>query len=152
MALSSEAQIATVDGTNKTDVIYVDTAAAAHLLAADRLLPGAPVAGKSYFVTQGEPVELWPFVNRILALAKLPPVTQRVSFRMAYLAGSALETWYRLRGKQEEPRMTRFLAVQLGTAHWFDITAARKDLGYEPAVSTDEGLKRMGPWLRTMDR
>jgi nucleoside-diphosphate-sugar epimerase len=140
------------DGTNKTDVTYVDNAAAAHLLAADRLTPGSPVAGRAYFISQGEPVELWPFVNRILEIAKLPPVTQRVSLRTAYAAGAALEWWSRLRGRTQEPRMTRFLAVQLGTSHWFDISAARRDLGYEPAVSTEAGLGRLGPWLRTLGR
>lgn len=131
------------DGTNKVDVTYVDNAAAAHVLAADRLTPGSPAAGKAYFISQGEPVVLWEFVNRVLALAGLPPVTRRVSLRKAYAAGAVLEATYRLLGKTDEPRMTRFLAVQLATSHWFDITAARRDLGYEPAVSTEQGLRRL---------
>jgi nucleoside-diphosphate-sugar epimerase len=135
------------DGTNEIDVTYVDNAAAAHLLAADRLTPGSPAAGRAYFISQGEPVRLWPFINRILALAGLPPVTRRVPMAVAYSAGAMLETAYRLLGRTAEPRMTRFLAKQLGTSHWFDISAARRDLGYEPAVSTEEGLRRLGEWL-----
>jgi nucleoside-diphosphate-sugar epimerase len=135
------------DGTNQTDVTYVDNAAAAHLLAADRLAPGSPVAGKAYFISQGEPVALWPFINRILGLAGLPPVTKRVPLAAAYAAGAVLEAAYKVLGRTDEPRMTRFLAVQLGTSHWFDITAARRDLGYEPTVSTDEGLGQLGEWL-----
>jgi 2-alkyl-3-oxoalkanoate reductase len=131
------------DGTNKVDVTYVDNAAAAHVLAADRLEPGSPVVGKAYFISQGEPVVLWQFVNRVLALAGLPPVTRRVSLRKAYIAGAMLETAYRLLGRKDEPRMTRFLAVQLGTSHWFDISAARRELGYEPALSTEQGLGRL---------
>src|SRR5439155_9856094 len=127
-----------------------DNAAAAHLLAADRLTPGSPVAGRAYFVSQGEPVVLWEFINRVLALAGLPPVTRRVRLATAYAAGAVLERVYRVLGRKTEPRMTRFLAVQLGTSHWFDISAARRDLGYAPAVSTEEGLKRLGPWLRTL--
>ena len=42
-----------------------------------------------------------------------------------------------------EPAMTRFVATQLSTSHWYDITAARRDLGYEPAVSVEEGLRRL---------
>src|SRR5205085_5140396 len=76
------------DGTNKVDVTYVDNAAAAHLLAADRLTPGSPVAGKAYFISQGEPVLVWPFINRILALAGLPAVTRRIRFGVAYAAGA----------------------------------------------------------------
>ena len=38
--------------------------------------------------------------------------------------------------------MTRFLADQLATSHYFDISRARKDLGYEPRISTEDGLDR----------
>jgi nucleoside-diphosphate-sugar epimerase len=139
------------DGTNRTDVTYVDNAAAAHWLAADRLAPDSPVAGKAYFISQGEPVLVWPFINRILGLAGLPPVTRRVPLAAAYAAGVVLEGMYTLTGRTDEPRMTRFLAVQLGTSHWFDISAARGDLGYEPAVSVDEGLRRLGVWLASRE-
>ncbi len=135
------------DGTNKTDVTYIGNAAAAHLLAADRLAPGSPLAGKAYFISQGEPVLVWPFINRILGLAGLAPVARRVPLAVAYAAGAVLEASYRLLGRTDEPRMTRFLAVQLGTSHWFDISAARRDLGYEPEVSTEEGLRRLQDWL-----
>jgi nucleoside-diphosphate-sugar epimerase len=137
------------DGTNRVDVTYIDNAAAAHLLAADRLAPGSPVAGRAYFISQGEPVALWPFINRVLALAGLPPVTKRIPAGLAYTAGAVLEAAYGLLGCRDEPRMTRFLAMQLSTSHWFDITAARRDLGYEPAVSTEEGLRQLGESLGT---
>jgi nucleoside-diphosphate-sugar epimerase len=45
--------------------------------------------------------------------------------------------------------MTRFLARELSTSHWFDLSAARRDLGYEPSVSLDEGLRRLESWLRS---
>jgi 2-alkyl-3-oxoalkanoate reductase len=135
------------DGTNRVDVTYIDNAAAAHLLAADRLAPGSPIAGRAYFISQGEPVALWPFINRVLELAGVPPVTRRVPARVAYAAGAILEATYSLLRIESEPRMTRFLAQQLSTSHWFDISAARRDLGYEPAISTDEGLRRLGEWL-----
>ena len=127
------------------DVTYVDNAAAAHVLALDRLDVGSPIAGRSYFITNGEPVDLYGFINRILATAKLPPVEKSVSVRKAKLAGWVLEKVYSLFKLTGEPAMTRFLASQLSTSHWFDISAARRDLGYEPRVSLEEGLKRLGP-------
>jgi nucleoside-diphosphate-sugar epimerase len=136
------------DGKNKTDVTYIDNAAAAHLLAADRLSSGSPVAGRAYFISQGEPVAMWPFINRILEIAGLPPVTRRVPLALAYAAGTTLEAAYALLRRTDEPRMTRFLAVQLGTSHWFDISAARRDLGYCPSVGIDEGLAQLGQWLK----
>jgi nucleoside-diphosphate-sugar epimerase len=131
------------DGTNRVDVTYVDDAAAAHVLAGDCLAPGAPLAGKPYFISQGEPVALWPFINRILALAGLPPVARHIPARLAYAAGALLESVHRFLDRRGEPRMTRFLALQLSTSHWFDISAARRDLGYDPAVTVDDGLQRL---------
>ncbi|HEX9873697.1 MAG TPA: NAD-dependent epimerase/dehydratase family protein [Deferrimonas sp.] len=125
------------------DTIYVDNAARAHLQAADRLAVGSPVAGKAYFLSQGEPLPVWEVVNRILAAGNLPPVRRTISPRLAYAAGALLETIYRLFSLPGEPRMTRFLARELSTAHWFDLSAARRDFGYDPQVSFDEGMDRL---------
>ncbi|SIO57127.1 Nucleoside-diphosphate-sugar epimerase [Singulisphaera sp. GP187] len=125
------------------DTIYIDNAAEAHLLAADHLGPDSPNHGKAYFLSQGEPWPLWSVINGILAAAGVPPVTRSVPRGAALLAGTLLEQGYRTLGLSAEPPMTRFLAHQLSTAHWFDITAARRDFGYHPTVSIDEGLRRL---------
>jgi nucleoside-diphosphate-sugar epimerase len=127
----------------RIDAIYIDNAADAHLLAADRLAPGSSIAGKAYFLSQGEPVPLWDLINRILATAGLPPVTRAIPFGVAYAAGWLLEMGYAGLRRPDEPPLTRFLVRELSTAHWFDIRAARRDLGYEPAVSLEEGLRRL---------
>ncbi|AWM41478.1 3 beta-hydroxysteroid dehydrogenase/Delta 5--_4-isomerase [Gemmata obscuriglobus] len=132
----------------KVDVTYIDNAAQSQLDAADRLDIGTAPAGKAYFISNGEPVELWPFVDRILAEAGLPPVTARVSAWKARLAGRVLESVYWLFRLPGEPPMTRFVANQMSTSHWYDISAARRDLGYEPKVSVEEGLRRLGERLR----
>jgi nucleoside-diphosphate-sugar epimerase len=130
------------------DVTYIDNAADAHLLAADRLAVGSAVAGKVYFVSNGEPVKLWEFLNRVLSDAGLPPVTRSVPVWGARLAGRVSEGLHRLFRLAGEPAMTRFLASQLSTSHWFDISAARRDLGYEPKVSIEEGLRRLAATLK----
>ncbi|MCI0650924.1 MAG: NAD-dependent epimerase/dehydratase family protein [Planctomycetes bacterium] len=134
--------------TQIVDSIYVDNAAAAHLLAAERMEPGAPIAGKAYFLSQGEPLPIATLINRILACAGLPPVTRSISARAAHAAGTLCEFAYGALGLRGEPPMTRFLARQLATSHWFDIGAARRDLGYEPEVSIEEGLARLAAWFR----
>ncbi len=129
------------------DTVYVDNAARAHLQAADRLAPGSPVAGKAYFISNGEPIPLWEMVNRILAAGGIAPVTKSIPPKAAYAIGTACEKiwgWFRLSG---EPPMTRFVANELSTAHWFDISAARLELGYHPEVTIDEGLQRLREWL-----
>jgi nucleoside-diphosphate-sugar epimerase len=67
---------------------------------------------------------------------------------VAWTAGAVLETVYRVFHLPGEPRMTRFVARELATAHWFDISAARRDFGFNPRISTDEGLRRLQAWLQ----
>ena len=129
------------------DCIYIDNAAAAHLLAADRLTPGSTIAGKAYFISQGEPIDIAELMSLIIGTAGFPPIERAVPPAMAYAAGWLLEMLYTVLRIQKEPPMTRFLAKQLSTSHWFDITAARRDLDYNPTVSIEQGLKRLEQWL-----
>lgn len=123
------------------DTVYVENAAEAHLNAADRLAPGAPPAGQAYFISNGEPIPLWDMVNSILAAGGLPPVTRHVPPALAYVAGAVCEALWRSMHLSGEPPMTRFVAHELSTSHWFDITAARRDLGYTPRISIEQGLQ-----------
>ncbi len=129
------------------DTVYIDNAAKAHLLAADRLFPGSQIAGKIYFITNDQPVPLWDMVDRILAAGGLPPVKGQVSPKVARLIGGGCEKLWKLLRLAGEPPMTRFVANELSTAHWFDISAAKRDLDYCPEVSIEEGLRRLSEWL-----
>ncbi len=136
------------EGTNLVDMIYVENAAEAHLQAADALpQENSPVAGKAYFLSQGKPVNCWQWIDEILALAGLPPVKKSISRQAAWRVGTVLEAAYRAFGLRSEPPITRFLAAQLATSHWFDISAARQDFGYQPRISTPEGMQLLGKWL-----
>lgn len=129
------------------DTIYIDNAALAHLQAAEHLDINSAVAGKTYFVAQGEPLPIWTVVNRILDAGGLPPVTRSLSPLLAYNVGALLEKIYTLFNLQGEPAMTRFVAKELSTSHWFNLGAARRDFGYQPEVSFDEGIERLRQWL-----
>lgn len=133
---------------NKVDSVYVDNAAEAHLLAADRLGPGCAIGGKNYFITNDEPVPIATLINGILKAGGLGPEHRRVPESLAFVAGSLMEFGFGLLGKKSEPVMTRFVARQLATAHWFNIDAAKKDLGYQPKVSIEEGLMRLAASLQ----
>jgi nucleoside-diphosphate-sugar epimerase len=131
------------DGTNRIDTVYVENAAAAHLLAADALRPASPVAGRAYFISQGEPVNCWKWINELLALAGLPPVRKSISLRTAWAIGAACEAVYWLLQLRGEPPLSRFLAAQLATSHYFNISRAREDFGYDPRISMAEGMRRL---------
>jgi nucleoside-diphosphate-sugar epimerase len=135
-------------GTNRMDIIYIENAATAHLQAADVMRQhDSPVAGKAYFLSQGEPVNCWQWIDQLLELASLPPVQKSVSLATARRVGAIFEGLYGALRLPGEPPMTRFLAAQLGLSHWFNISAAQQDFGYQPQVTTAEGMRRLGDWL-----
>ncbi|MDQ1277921.1 MAG: 2-alkyl-3-oxoalkanoate reductase [Thermodesulfobacteriota bacterium] len=135
-------------GKNIIDTTYIDNAAAAHLLAATALRDNPHASGRAYFISNGEPVNLWDFVNRILSMADIPPIRRGVPKSVAVLMGTVIESIHSALRLPGEPRMTRFLAEELATSHWFDISAARRELKYEPQVSMEAGLRRLQSWLQ----
>jgi len=126
---------------NKVDSCYIDNAVHAHLCAANKLQDNAICAGKVYFIGNDEPVALAELINKILKAANLAPVSKTVPANLAYIIGSVLEKVYGILRIKSEPILTRFIARQLSTSHWFDLTAAKQDLDYQPIVSIDEGMK-----------
>ena len=126
------------------DTIYIDNAAYAHVLAALELCQAKPKCqGKAYFLSNDEPITMAEMINLILACDALPPVTKRVPQSVAYVVGAVLESIHYLLKKQEEPMMTRFVARQLSCSHYFDISAAKRDLGYRALVSINQGMARL---------
>ncbi len=95
--------------TKLVDSTYIDNAAEAHLLAADRLTSGSPCAGKAYFISNGQPMPVWDLVNGILDAAGLPPVVKVVPTWAALTVGAACEGIYKTLQFSAEPPMTRFL-------------------------------------------
>jgi len=133
------------------DTIYVDNAADAHLLASQKLFENPLLSGNIYFVSQDEPVPVWDMIDAILHAAGRPPVKGHVSAKTAYIAGSIFEFVYRLFNIKTDPPLTRFTAKEIATSHWFNISRAKKDLGYYPKVSTQEGLLRLKQWFSTLE-
>jgi len=135
------------NGKNKVDTLYIDNAASAHVLAAEKLAGHPELSGGIYFISQDEPLPLWEMINRILKAGGKKPITRKVPFQIAWVAGALLEFFYKTFKINSEPMMTRFVAKELSTSHWFDISAAKQDLGYTPEISTHQGLERLEKWL-----
>jgi len=128
---------------NLVDSTYIDNAALAHILAAEAIAPNAVCAGKAYFISNDEPLPMGELINKILAAADLSPVTKTISPQLAYTIGMILEFIYKIFKLKDEPIMTRFVARQLSCAHWYDLTAAKTNLGYQSKVTIDEGMERL---------
>ena len=132
----------------RVDTIYIDDAVEAHLQAARLLSPSSAIAGRAYFLSAGDPRPVWEIIGRMLAAAGLPPPTRAVPKSLAFTAASACEGVWRALRLSSEPPLTRFLVLQLTTAHWFDITAAKRDLDWSPRVTIEAGMERLAQWLR----
>jgi nucleoside-diphosphate-sugar epimerase len=129
-------------GQNRVDLLHVENAVDAHLLAekALRRSPGATPAGRAYFITNGEPVLLWGWINQLLQALDEPPIKKQISLGAASAIGAICEAAWRFLPLRGEPPMTRFIAEELAKDHWFDISAARRDIGYTPRITMEAGI------------
>lgn len=135
-------------GDNVVDTTYIDNAAQAHVDALHALAPGAACAGRAYFISNGEPRTMRDTINALLSAVDAPTVEASLPFPLAYAIGATCEALWHALPLTGEPPLTRFLAEQLATTHWYDMAPARADFGYLPRVSFDEGLARLRAWHR----
>lgn len=135
------------DGRARVDLTYIDNAARAHLDALDALgRPPGPhhPGGRAYFISNDEPVLLWPWIGQLLArLDEPPPKAPAVPRKIAASAGWLCETLWRALDLDGEPWLTRYVVFKMSTHQWYDMGPARRDLGYTPHVSMAEGLERL---------
>ncbi|HMB58469.1 MAG TPA: 3-beta hydroxysteroid dehydrogenase, partial [Xanthomonadales bacterium] len=125
----------------KIDTVYVDNAARAHVNALLDLAGEARCAGKAYFISNDEPLPQGEIIQRLLAAIGIAAEIRPIPASIARVAGAVCESTWRLLNLKSEPPVTRFSADQLSTAHWFDISAARRDLGYRAETSISQGLE-----------
>jgi 2-alkyl-3-oxoalkanoate reductase len=128
---------------NLVDTTYIDNAALAHLCAADHLDIASDCAGKAYFITNGEPVPMSDIINNILQANDMAKITKTVPASVLFVMGIISEWIYTLLNIRAEPMMTRFIARQLSCAHWYNIDAARRDLGYVPQIKISQGMQNL---------
>lgn len=133
-----------------SDFTYIDNLVDAVVAAEARLRPGSVVAGQAYFITNGEPMAFFTFVERFLAELGYPPIRGRVPYWLAYGVAAFAEALDTLKGGTlgAEDGLTRFAVRYLHTHHYFCIDKARRDLDYRPAVSLDDGIRATAQALR----
>ena len=136
------------DGTNLVDLTYIDNAAEAHILAAQRLLEDRRPLGKAYFISDGAPVNLWEWIDGLLERLGIPKVAKSISFKKAWAIGAILEIIYNALPFLGEPPMTRFVATQLSHSRHFDISPAQADFGYAPVIPPDIAMAKTVEYLK----
>jgi len=137
-------------GENMVSMSYVENTAAAHLLAADALTLDSPLAGQAYFINEAQAVNLWDWIDELVQLAGLPAVTKHMSRSAASRVGAICEGVYSLLRLPGEPPMTRFVASQLSSSHYYDVSKAQRDFGFSSVVPVEEGMQRLAPELKRL--
>jgi nucleoside-diphosphate-sugar epimerase len=127
------------------DMTHVDNAAHAHILAMNILnddLNYKTINGKPYFISDDSPVKIWDWINNLLSELNISPINKKVPFKFAFYLGWCIELLFKALSISREPRMTRFIAGQLGHSHYFDISAAKDDLKYSPIVKYSDEFRK----------
>jgi nucleoside-diphosphate-sugar epimerase len=130
-------------GKNLIDVSYIDNVVMAHLNAAESFINSPESSGRAYFITNGEPVLLWDFLNMMLKASGIEPVKKYVPAWSAIIFSVLDEVLHKTILRTSEPLLTKLLVMELSRSHWFDINNARRFLNYDPVISNIEGLHRM---------
>ncbi len=124
------------DGRNLVDLTYVDNVAHALILASE----ARAAVNKTYTITNDEHIPLWETIRVVLQRLHLSSHLRRVPLSAALAAALMMEWRAALTGK--EPLLTRYSAAILARTQTYDISAAKRDLGYTPLVPFAEGLER----------
>ena len=124
------------DGRNQVDLTYIENAANAAVLA----LTAPAAVGKTYTITNGEHALLWEVIRRVLQRLNIPAPQRVLPLGLAWSAALAMEGAAALSGR--EPRLTRYSVLILARTQTYDITAARRDLGYQPRITLAEGIEK----------
>ena len=130
-----------------SDYTFVDNLVDAVLLADEALAKDgldSVAAGAAYFITNGEPMPFWDFVRKVAARLGFPPIKYRVPKTPVYVIAAIKEGIDTLKGGtlNAEDGLTRFAIRYMCTHHYFSIEKARRELGYHPSVTVDEGIER----------
>ena len=128
------------NGLNMSDLCFIDDCVQAHLNACDMLDKNPDCRGRAYFITQGEPVSLWKWIDDVLARNGLGPVKRKIPAAVAKSAAVVCEAWARITNSSEVPLLTCFLVHEMCSDHYFNIGAARRDLNFNPRYSVKAAL------------
>lgn len=130
------------DGKNLVDLTYIDDCISAHVLAAAALDERPTAGGRAFFISQGAPVPLWEWIGRILILHDAPPIQRHLSASSAQVLATMAESVWKTIRLTSDPPLTRFLVKEMSTDHYFDISAARRELGYIPSCTVWEATEK----------
>lgn len=136
------------NGMNSVSGIYIDNAAHAHLLAADKVALDPSLSGKTFFLAQDDPFLLWDFIERIQQWSGQKRIIGAIPYTVAMNISGMMEWVYKSSCIKSTPFLTRNLVGELSGFHVFDTKALNNELGFSPEISVDTGLEIYQKWLK----
>jgi len=133
-------------GDNHIPLIYVRDVAQGILLASQ-----APAArGRAYLLVNDEPATQIEYLGAIAKGLGAPSPSRHINYRLALALGAVGETIGRAAHWNHAPPVMRYGVQLLGGENRFDISRARRELGFAPQVDLAEGVRQSVAWYRTV--
>lgn len=131
------------DGGNRVDLTPVENL---NLAMQAALTAPESALGQAYNISNGEPVAFWPQFNTLLQRLGLPELHRHIPYPLAYAMAALAETKARLTPGRPEPAMLRLGMAVMARDFNLDISAARRELGYQPQISIAQGIEHFAAW------
>lgn len=143
------------EGENRICFTHVDNYCHGLIIAERQLYEGSPVLGKFYIVTDGdthpEPgayCVFWKELDKAVVGMGFPPITQKLHLPFWFVYGIALVAelvgWI----MKTTFKLNVFNVFVLTMNRWFTISAAEKELKYEPVIPFEEGWEDTIAWFK----
>src|SRR5699024_6282874 len=107
------------------------------------------VHDEAVVLTRSHPRPLGEMTRRIARARGAKEPVLNIPSWVAKAAGSAFERLWDADKRGDEPPITRFLAEQMSTAHWFDQRRTQEALGWKPRITLNEGFQLTGQYYNT---
>lgn len=132
-------------GKNLTPLVHVDDVVSGLICAMKKGKPG-----ETYIIASNDSIEMDQLRNTIMKDLDLKKLYIYVPGWMALTGAGLLEKVSNILHK--EPIVSKQNILSTMTDRTFDISKAKKELGYEPKVSFEDGIKETIDWYRSQGR
>ncbi|MBK8026717.1 MAG: NAD-dependent epimerase/dehydratase family protein [Chloroflexi bacterium] len=138
------------DGKSRFNHLFIENAAHAHVLAAERLALDSPLAAQAYFITDQAPGNFFDLFPPYLDALGVRYKVRTLPYTLMRMVADLNERRSRraAAGEDREISLSRYAVESTCRDFWFTSKKAARELGYAPIVSAEEAFAATLDWLR----
>jgi nucleoside-diphosphate-sugar epimerase len=131
-------------GQSEISPCHVENVCDIMMLAADK----EQASGEAYLVTDDQDLTVGEFLARMTEAAGLPTPSKSIHYSIAFTLGAIVEKIHELPFVKKPPSMSRYGVAIMGRDLTFSCEKAKRDLGYRPATTIDQGMEGLSEWIK----